>query len=339
MKIVNVEDAIGMVLAHDLTKIVPGQFKGAAFKKGHIIRPEDIPMLKDMGKNHINVLELSENDLHEDDAAIRIGMAISGEGVYTTQPSEGKVTLKAKERGLLKINLDALDEVNDIEMIIIATLHNNTVVDKDQSVAGTRIIPLSINKDKIETIEKICKDLGSIVSVKELKPLKAGIVVTGSEVYHGRITDKFGPVLEQKVRFYGGTLLGVKYASDDIDMIQASINELIGQGADIILTSGGMSVDADDLTPTAIRNISDRVITYGSPVLPGAMFMLAYKGNIPILGVPACGMYHKTTVLDLILPRIMTGEVLSRKEITRLGHGGLCLNCKVCHYPVCPFGK
>lgn len=339
MRKVNVEDAIGMVLAHDLTKIVPGQFKGAAFKKGHIIRPEDIPMLKDMGKNHINVLELSEDDLHEDDAAIRIGTAISGEGVYTTQPSEGKVTLKAKERGLLKINLDVLDEVNDIEMIIIATLHNNTVVDKDQSVAGTRIIPLSIKKDKIETIEKICKDLGSIVSVKELKPLKAGIVVTGSEVYHGRITDKFGPVLEQKVRFYGGTLLGVKYASDDIDMIQGSINELIEQGADIVLTSGGMSVDADDLTPTAIRNISDRIITYGSPVLPGAMFMVAYKGNTPILGVPACGMYHKTTVLDLILPRIIAGEVLSRKDITSLGHGGLCLNCKVCHYPICPFGK
>ena len=327
MKIVNVEEAIGMVLAHDLTKIVPGQFKGAAFKKGHVITPEDIPVLKDMGKNHLNVLELSEDDLHEEDAAIRIGTAISGEGVYRTDPHEGKVTLKARDRGLLKINLDALEEVNDIEMIIIATLHNNTVVDKDQPVAGTKIIPLTIKKDKIEAIERICKELGSIVSVKELKPLKAGIVVTGSEVYHGRITDKFGPVLEEKVRFYGGTLLGVKYASDDIDMIQNSINDFLEKGADIVLTSGGMSVDADDLTPTAIRNISDRVITYGSPVLPGAMFMVAYKGSTPILGVPACGMYHKTTVLDLILPRIMAGEEHSRKDITKPGGGGACLNC------------
>lgn len=339
MKKVYVEDAIGMVLAHDLTKIVPGQFKGAAFKKGHIIKPEDIPMLKDMGKNHINVLELSDDDIHEDDAAIRIGTAISGEGVYTTQPSEGKVTIKAKERGLLKINLNNLEAVNDIELIIIATLHNNTVVEKDQAVAGTRIIPLATPKTKIEKIEKICSDLGNIINVKELKPLKAGIVVTGSEVYHGRITDKFGPVLEEKVRFYGGKLLGIKYASDDIDMIQKSISEFMDQGADIILTSGGMSVDADDVTPTAIRNISDRVITYGSPVLPGAMFMIAYKGETPILGVPACGMYHKTTVLDLVLPRVIAGEVLTRKDITSLGHGGLCLNCKVCHYPVCPFGK
>ncbi|WIV12549.1 molybdopterin-binding protein [Proteiniborus sp. MB09-C3] len=339
MKKVNVEVAAGLVLAHDLTKIVPGQFKGAAFKKGHIIKPEDIEILKDMGKNHINVMELTENDIHEDDAAIRIGTAISGVGVYTTQPSEGKVTIKAKERGLLKINLEALEAVNDIELIIIATMHNNTVVDKDQAVAGTRIIPLAIEKDKIERIEKICNDLGTIVSVKELKSLKAGIVVTGSEVYHGRITDKFGPVLEEKVRFYGGTALGIKYASDDTEMIQDSINSFIEQGADIILTSGGMSVDADDVTPTSIRNMSDRVITYGSPVLPGAMFMIAYRGDTPILGVPACGMYHKTTVLDLILPRIMAGEVLSRKDITSLGHGGLCLNCRVCHYPVCPFGK
>lgn len=339
MKKVKVEDAVGMVLAHDLTKIVPGQFKGAAYRKGYIIKQEDIDKLKDMGKNHINVMELTENDVHEDDAAIRIGTAISGGGVYTTQPSEGKVTIKAKERGLLKINLKALETVNDIELIIIATLHNNTLVEKDQAVAGTRIIPLAIEKTKIEKIEQICNDLGTIISVKELKPLKAGIVVTGSEVYHGRITDKFGPVLEGKVRFYGGTLLGVKYASDNSEMIQETINSFIEEGADIILTSGGMSVDADDVTPTAIKSISDRVITYGSPVLPGAMFMIAYKGNTPILGVPACGMYHKTTVLDLVLPRVIAGEVLTRKDITSLGHGGLCLNCKVCHYPVCPFGK
>ncbi|MFA5523831.1 MAG: molybdopterin-binding protein [Tissierellales bacterium] len=338
MKKVNVEDAVGMIIAHDLTKIVPGQFKGAGFKKGHIIKPEDIDLLKDMGKNHINVLELTEDHIHEDDAAIRIGTAISGEGIYTTQPSEGKVTIKAKERGLLKINLDALEEVNDIESIIIATRHNNYLVEKDQAVAGTRIIPLSIEKNKIERIEEICKEQ-AIISVKELKALKAGVVVTGSEVYHGRITDRFGPVLEEKVKFYGGIPMGIKFASDDIEMIQDSINSFIEEGVDVVLTSGGMSVDADDVTPTAIRNISDRVITYGSPVLPGSMFMLAYKGEIPILGVPACGMYHKTTVLDLIFPRVLAGEILSRKDITSLGHGGLCLNCEVCTYPVCPFGK
>lgn len=339
MKKVRVEDAVGMVLAHDLTKIVPGEFKGAAYKKGYIIKEEDIEKLKDMGKNHINIMELTENDIHEDDAAIRIGNAISGNGVYITDPSEGKVTIKSKERGLLKINLDILEAVNDIELIIIATLHNNTVVEKDQAVAGTRIIPLSIEKEKIEKIEKICKDLGAIITVKKLKDLKAGIVVTGSEVYNGRIKDKFGPILEKKIEYFGGTVQGVKYASDDSEMIQEIIESFIDDGADIVLTSGGMSVDADDMTPKAIKNVSDRIITYGSPVLPGAMFMIGYKGNTPILGVPACGMFHRVTVLDLVLPRIMAGEVITRKDITSLGHGGLCLNCEVCRYPVCPFGK
>jgi len=339
MKKIKVEDAVGMVLAHDLTKIVPGEFKGAAFKKGYIVKPEDIDKLKDMGKNHIYVIDLTENDIHEDDAAISMGKAIAGEGVYLSGPSEGKVNLKASQKGLLKINIKAVEEINDIDSIILATMHNNSVVEKDQIVAGTKIIPLTIHKNKIELIKDICQKLGKVVAIKEIKPLKAGIVVTGSEVFNGRITDKFGPVLEAKIRNYGGTLAGVRYAPDDKDKIQEAIEAFISEGVEIVMTSGGMSVDADDLTPTAIRGIADDVITYGSPVLPGAMFMLAYKGDVAILGVPACGMYHKTTVLDLILPRVLAGERVSRKEIAVLGHGGLCLKCKVCHYPICPFGK
>jgi molybdenum cofactor synthesis domain-containing protein len=339
MKKIKVEDSVGMVLAHDLTKIVPGEFKGAAFKKGYIVKPEDIDKLKDMGKNHVYVIDLTENDVHEDDAAIRMGKAIAGEGTYLFGPSEGKVNLKASQKGLLKINVEALEAINDIDSIILATMHNNSVVEKDQIVAGTKIIPLTIHKDKIERIEDICQKLGKVVNIKEIKQLKAGIVVTGSEVFHGRITDKFGPVLEAKIRNYGGVLAGVRYAPDDKDKIQEAIEAFISEGAQIIMTSGGMSVDADDLTPTSIRSIADDVITYGSPVLPGAMFMLAYKGDVAILGVPACGMYHKTTVLDIVLPRVLAGERVSRKEIAILGHGGLCLNCKVCHYPICPLGK
>lgn len=339
MKKVRVEDAVGMVLAHDLTKIVPGEFKGAAFKKGYIIKPEDVDKLKDMGKNNIFVIDLTEDDVHEDDAALRMGKAIAGEGTYLFGPSEGKVSLKANERGLLKINVKALEEINDIDSIILATMHNNSVVEKDQIVAGTKIIPLTVHKEKIEKIEDICQKLGKVVNIKEIKPLKAGIVVTGSEVFYGRITDKFGPVLESKIRSYGGTLMGVRYAPDEKEKIDEAIEAFISEGAEIIMTSGGMSVDADDVTPTAIREISDSVVTYGSPVLPGAMFMIAYKGDVTILGVPACGMYHKTTVLDIILPRVLAGEKVTRKDVAALGHGGLCLNCKVCHYPICPFGK
>lgn len=339
MKKVRVEDALGMILAHDLTKIEPGKFKGAIYKKGQVIKEGDIDGLKDAGKYHIYVLELNEDELHEEEAAERIATAVTGNGIYLEGPLEGKMTLKAKEAGLLKINVDILEEINNIDMITLATLHNNTLIKKDQAIAGTRVIPLSIGKEYIEKIENICKESGKIIEIKELKNFKTGVVVTGTEVYEGRIKDKFGIVLENKVKSLGSTMIGMEYSKDDEAMIQQKIESLIEKGAEIILTSGGMSVDADDITPIAIKNIADRVVSYGSPVLPGAMFMLAYKGDIPIIGIPACGMYHKITVLDLILPRILAEEEITKKDMAKLGHGGLCLNCEVCTFPVCPFGK
>ncbi|KNF07101.1 molybdopterin binding domain-containing protein [Gottschalkia purinilytica] len=339
MKKVKVEDAVGMVLAHDLTRIVPGEFKGVAFKKGHVIREEDIEKLKDMGKNNIYILDIKENELHEDDAAFKIAEHVSGEGLYFEGPSEGKVSLKAEYDGILKVNVEGLEEVNSIDLLILSTLHNNSLVRKGQVVAGTRIIPLIIDKEKINKIKYISEKLNKIIRVKKFKPLKIGAVVTGSEVYEGRIKDQFGPVFTQKIKDYGGILLEIRYAPDNQEKIEEEINYLIESGADVVLTSGGMSVDPDDVTPSAIRNVSNNVITYGSPVLPGAMFMLAYKDNVAIMGIPACGMYHKATILDLTLPRILSGEILTRRDIAKLGHGGLCLNCEVCNYPVCPFGK
>lgn len=339
MKKVKVEDALGMILAHDLTKIEPGKFKGAAYKKGHVIEEEDIKGLKDAGKYHIYAMELNEDQLHEEDAALRIAKAVSGSGIYLEGPSEGKMTIKAKEAGLLKVNVEVLEEINMVDMITLATMHNNTLVEKDQAIAGTRVTPLSIDKEYIEKIEKICSENSTILQIKQLKDFKAGIVVTGTEVYEGRIKDKFGVVLENKIKEFGSRVIGTEFSKDDEEMIKEKIEKLIKEGADIILTSGGMSVDADDVTPIAIRELSDEVISYGSPVLPGAMFMVAYKGDIPIVGVPACGMYHRITVLDLVLPRILAEERITKRDMAKLGHGGLCLNCEVCTFPVCPFGK
>lgn len=345
MKSVKVEDAVGMVLAHDLTKIVPNEYKGARFRKGHIIEACDIEALKDMGKYHINCLELNDNSIHEDDAAIRIAKAAAGEGIYMEGPVEGKISLKAAHWGLLKVNVDALNCLNSVDSVMMATRHNNTVVEKDSLIAATRIIPLVIENEKIEEVEAVCLKYGKILSVKPLKqlkpqnPPKAGVIVVGTEVYEGRIKDKFGPVIKQKLEDYGCDLEDIIYLPDNAEMIKNAINDLIFKGINLILCCGGMSVDADDVTPLAIRNSADSVITYGSPVLPGAMFMLAYQGSTCIMGIPACAMFHKTTVLDLILPRILAGELVSKKEIQALGHGGLCLECKPCTYPVCPFGK
>lgn len=339
MKAVQVHDAVGMVLSHDLTQVIPGKFKGPAFRKGHILRHEDIPRLLDMGKRHVYVFDLSEGLLHENDAAKRLALAGAGPGVELTDPKEGKVSLLASRPGLLKINRDLLDRVNEADQVMYATLHNNQVVAKGKPVAGTRVIPLVIEEEKISSIEQICLAGFPLVEVKPLRPLKAGLIVTGSEVYSGRIKDAFGPVVRQKIEDYGGQILRQVYASDDIEMISASIRELTAEGAELILVTGGMSVDPDDVTPAAIREAGGQIVTYGAPTLPGAMFLLAYLNSIPVLGLPGCVMYHRSTIFDLMLPRIMAGETITRKDITRLGHGGLCANCPECRFPDCGFGK
>jgi len=339
VKRIRVEDAVGTILAHDLTKIIPGEFKGAAFRKGHIVQPEDIEELKKMGKYNITVLEMEPDALHEDDAARRIAEAAAGEGITLTEPSEGKINFKAAARGLLKINTEALDAINDIDMVILSTLHNNTLVNAGKVVAGTRIIPLCIQKQTIEEVEEICRKLGKVVYIKKLACIRAGIVIVGTEVYEGRIKDSFGPAMLEKLEYYGCEAEDLVYVPDDKDSIMAAIEKHIRGGAQAVLACGGMSVDADDVTPEAIREVCDRIIAYGSPVLPGAMLMLGYKGEVPVVGIPACGMYHRFTVFDLVFQRLLAGEKLTRKDITKLGYGGLCQNCERCIYPDCAFGK
>lgn len=339
MKIVPVEEAVGMVLCHDLTQIIPGEFKGAAFKKGHIIKKEDIPKLLDMGKRNIYVWEMNENIIHENEAGERMAKAAAGEGLLLSEPSEGKVSFKAKCKGLLKVNYKVLEEINTIEEAMMATLHTDIIVNKGDVVGGTRIIPLIIEKSKIEHIEDICEKEGSVLHIMPLKPMKAGVIVTGSEVYSGRIADKFGPVINEKINEVGCKVIKQIYASDDSNMIADGINELLKAGAEMIIVSGGMSVDPDDVTPAGIREAGAKIISYGAPVLPGAMFLVAYINDIPVLGLPGCVMYHKRTIFDLILPRVVAGERIKREDISKLGHGGMCINCKSCRFPDCGFGK
>ena len=339
MKSVLVEEALGMVLCHDLTKIIPGEFHGVAFKKGHVITEEDIPKMLDMGKRKIFVWEMQEGIIHENEAGERMARAAAGKGILFTEPSEGKVSLLAEYNGLLKVNYTALEKINTTEESMIATLHTDIVVKKGSVVAGTRIIPLFIDKLKIEQIEKVCSEEGPIIWVEELKSMKVGIITTGSEVYTGRITDKFGPVIREKINEIGSEVIKQILVSDSVTMIQEAINELLANEAEMIIVTGGMSVDPDDVTPAGIRESGADIISYGAPVLPGAMFLIAYKNEVPILGLPGCVMYNKRTVFDLILPRIVAGEKIKREDITKLGHGGLCHNCEVCNFPSCSFGK
>jgi len=334
-----VREAVGKVLCHDLTRIVPGEMKGPAFSKGHILRVEDIPTLLDMGKEHIFVLEMHTGMVHENDAAVRMARAAAGRGIELSAPKEGKIDLVAKEDGLLKVNVRALYEVNESEEAIFVTLHTDQRVRKGKVVGGTRIIPLVIEDEKIRRIEQICHENQPLVEIRPMRSLKVGIVTTGNEVYHGRIKDRFGPVVIRKIEEFGCFSLGQTLVADRVELIVEAIEGFLDQGAEMIAVTGGMSVDPDDVTPAGIRAAGGRIVTYGAPVLPGAMFMLAYIADTPVLGLPGCVMYHDTSIFDLILPRILADEQITRADIVKLAHGGLCSRCSECRYPTCSFGK
>ena len=339
MKSIRVQDAVGRVLCHDVTEIVPGRFKGPSFRKGHIIQTTDIEKLLDLGKRFIYVFELSKHQVHENEAAKRIATAAAGPGLSLTEPVEGKVTFSATTKGLLKVDAPALLSINRIQDIMFATLHGNQQVAPNQPVGGTRIIPLLTEEARIQRVEVICRDHFPLLQVKPFVPHRVGLIITGSEVFEGRIQDGFGPVVEKKMNALGSHVMGCEKVSDDVDLTVKAIHNFLDRGADMIALTGGMSVDPDDQTPASIRAAGGKVIAYGAPVLPGAMFMLAYFQNVPVIGLPGCVMYHQTSIFDLVVPRLLAGESVTRDDIVALGHGGFCSTCETCRYPICPFGK
>ena len=339
MKQIRIEDAVGCILSHDVTKIVPGEFKGRLFKKGHVIKEEDIEKLLDIGKEHIYVWKPKENELHENDAAIRIKDLVLGEGCTISEEiKEGKIDFFADRQGVLKINKDLLLKLNMVGEIIVSTMHNNTPVKKGEKIGATRVIPLIINEEKIIEAENLIKE--KIIRVEEIKPKKAVLITTGNEVYKGRIKDAFLPVMEEKLGYYGSEIIRQVILPDDKEMISENIIKAIEEDkVDVVICTGGMSVDPDDVTPSAIKDCNGEIVTYGAPVLPGAMFLLAYYKNTPILGVPSCAMYAKRTILDLVLPRVLADEKLTFEDIASYGNGGMCLSCEICSFPHCSFGK
>lgn len=338
MRTIPVQEAVGTVLCHDLTRIEPGRRKGPAFRKGHVVRPEDIPDLLRIGKENLYVFDLKQGFVHEDEAAGRLARAAAGPGLALSTPCEGKITLTAARQGLLCVDRGLLRRLNGVDDVVFATLHTGQVVNAGQAVAGTRVVPLVVEKEKLKRAEAVCAE-GTVIQVKELRAARVGLVTTGSEVYSGRIEDGFGPVLRNKLSALGSEVFRQILVSDDEAMTASAIRELIGEGADMVLVTGGMSVDPDDRTPSAIRAAGAKVLIYGAPVLPGAMFLLARLGQVPVLGLPGCVMYHRSSIFDLVVPRLLAGEEVTREDVLDLGHGGFCAGCAECRYPLCPFGK
>lgn len=340
MKLVKTDDAVGQVLCHDITQIIKGVTKDAVFRKGHVIREEDIPVLKSVGKFNIYVWENDETMMHENDAAKVLYEICRGDNLTGGEVKEGKIELTATCDGLLTVDRERLDKVNSFGQMMIASRHGNFPVKKGDKVAGTRIIPLVIEKEKMDRVRMMTEG-APIFNVKPFVRKKVGIVTTGREVYEGLIEDTFTDVILEKLSEYSVSLEGHILCTDDKDMIVSAIRKLLDRGCDLVICTGGMSVDPDDMTPYAIKAATGDEGIYGAPVLPGAMFMIGYYGNenIPVMGLPGCVMYSKRTIFDLILPRVMADEKISKEDIDCLGEGGLCLNCSICTFPNCGFGK
>ncbi len=339
-QLIEVSKAIGTALAHDITEIRPGECKGACFKKGHVITESDVSILARLGKQRLYVLEIGPEMMHEDEAALALAKALAGPGIaFNPEPSEGKINLVASDDGLLKVDVQALTEFNLVEGLMCASRHTNTLVRKGELVAGTRAIPLVISRGAVSKGAAIAEAAGGIFTVKTLARPKTGMVVTGREVYDGLIQDRFVPAIRPKLESYHCPISRIVFAPDDADFIARAIRSLISEGAELIVTTGGLSVDPDDVTRTGVMRAGATELLYGSAVLPGAMVLVARVNTVPVIGIPACGMYHHNTIFDLILPRVLAGEELCRTDLAVLGHGGLCLECEVCRFPLCPFGK
>ena len=338
MREIRTEDAVGQVLCHDLTQIIPGQYKGPRFRKGHVVTEEDIPVLLSMGKEHLYILDLAPGLVHENDAAERMARLCLGEGMTRGPVSEGKIEIFAGCDGLFRVDTERLNAVNDADDVMVATRRGNTAVRAGDKLAGTRVIPLVIEEEKLQAAERAAGDR-PLLEVLPWKLKTSAIVATGSEVKKGLIEDKFTPVVRNKLSAFGITTQQVLYPGDGVENVAAAVREAAEAGVDLILCTGGMSVDPDDNTPGGIRAAGAEVVSYGAPVLPGAMFLLAYlPDGRPVCGLPGCVMYAGATIFDIVLPRLAAGVRLQRRDLTHLGEGGLCLGCKPCHYPVCPFG-
>ena len=337
MKKIRVEDAVGQTLCHDLTEMRDG-FKGAAFKRGHVIVEADIPRMLDMGKRTVFVWEENAGEIHEEDAARRMAAMAPVKGAHYTVPSEGKVLLMADREGMLRVDTELLREINSIGDLTISTLPDHYPVKPGMRLASMRIVPLVTKEEQIIRAESLCAGK-TLLDLLPYKPLKTGIIITGSEIYHGRIQDKFEAVARKKLQAYPGEVIGAVVCDDDLDMLMNAARDFLSKGADFLIFSGGMSVDPDDLTPAAIRKLGCEVITHGVPSQPGNMTMLAYLGDIPVMGVPGAAISLPTTIFDVLLPQIFTGLKFIKEDLIRLGDGGLCQLCGACHFPNCTFGR
>ncbi|MGV8073132.1 MAG: molybdopterin-binding protein [Syntrophobacteraceae bacterium] len=336
LKKVKIEDAVGMTLAHDITEIVPGRKKHVAFKRNITIESKDIEKFLALGKEHVYVLDGVPPGVHEDEAGLRIARSILGEHMELSSPREGKVEIRSTVKGLFYVNTRRLLDINRIEGVILSTLPNRHPVKAGDRVAATKIRPLYIEEEELRKVESAAEK--GVIKVAPFKSFNVGMVVTGNEVYTGRVQDG-SHIVESKLMEYGLSVSGKMIVPDNVTLIRDAVISLFDKGADLVMTTSGLSVDPDDVTQEGIEATGAEVIFFGTPVFPGAMLSLSRLKGKYIIGAPGGVFFNRYTVLDMVLPRIIAGEKVRKKDILKLAYGGLCLNCDVCTYPICYFGN
>lgn len=338
MKLIRTQDAVGQMLCHDITRIVRGVVKDTPFRKGHIVTAEDIPLLLSLGKDNLYIWENDETMMHENEAAEVLRSLCQGADMHAGEVREGKIELTAEADGLFLVDVERLRAVNSLGQICIATRSSGFTVHKGDRLCGMRVIPLIIKRDFMDKVSAFHKG-DSLLKINRFVKTRFAVVTTGNEVFHGRIKDTFTPVLEEKLAEFGAVMVAHEYSDDDAEHIKAAIAKVCESDAEMIFCTGGMSVDPDDRTPLAIRESGAEIISYGSPVLPGSMFLMGYlPDGRPIAGLPGCVMYNGRTIFDLVLPYILSDTRVTAEQLSAYGNGGLCLGCKECHFPNCGFG-
>jgi formylmethanofuran dehydrogenase subunit E len=341
LRLVTAEEAAGHKALHDMTCIEPGQSKDAAFARGQQLDVGDVCRLQRMGRFEVYVEDGAQDEawMHEDDAARVMARALAGDGVdCSAEPREGKITMVAEKSGLFTVNEQVLEEFNAIPGVMCATRHAFSVVEQGQQVAATRAIPLYLGRNILEDALDVLNS-GPAFEVVPLRKPKVGILVTGTEVFKGLTQDRFIPIVSAKVEAYGCPVAATNIVPDDRERISEAVLAMLHEGVELLITTAGLSVDPGDVTRQGLSDAGVENMRYGAPILPGAMTLLANLGNVDVIGVPACALFFKTTSLDIVLPRVLAGLSPSRRELARLGHGGLCMQCKRCTFPKCPFGK
>ena len=339
---VPLEEALGQHLLHDMTQIIPGESKGPVFKKGQVLTVGDLCRLQQMGRHNLYVAEknpVGQEWVHENEAALGFAGAMAGEGVvFATPPREGKINLTAARDGLFTVDEERLRVFNLICGVMCACRHNHTMVTEGRTLAGTRAIPLYLPRSDFQKAMAILAD-GPLFEVLPVKPARVGILVTGTEVFLGLVEDRFIPIIQNKVEEFGCEVVKSLIVPDDRRAISDGVQELLAAGAGLLVTTAGLSVDPDDVTRQGLTDAGATDLLYGAPILPGAMTLLARIGPVRVIGVPACALYFKRTSFDLLLPRLLAGLELRRRDLAGLGHGALCLECQTCSFPKCPFGR